>query len=52
MRFKVYGKPVGKQRPRFNSLTKTTFTPGKTKSYEREIATACYAHMFEHRIKR
>lgn len=51
MRFKVDGKPVGKQRPRFNSRTKTTFTPGKTKSYEKDVANACYAHMLQNRVK-
>lgn len=39
--FKVYGKPQGKARPRFNSMTHRTYTPAKTRSYEHEIAV-CY----------
>lgn len=39
-RFTVYGEPVGKARPRFNTRTKTAYTPSKTAEYEREVATA------------
>lgn len=31
---KIPGKPQGKERPRFNSQTKHTYTPAKTATYE------------------
>lgn len=40
MQFTVYGKPRGKQRPRFNRTTKTTYTPVQTIEYERQIRQA------------
>lgn len=40
LRFAVYGEPVGKARPRFNTKTRTAYTPSKTAEYEREIAAA------------
>lgn len=39
--FIVPGKPRGKERPRFNSKTRQTFTPQKTKDYE-ELVRWCY----------
>ncbi|EIS9525898.1 TPA: RusA family crossover junction endodeoxyribonuclease [Clostridioides difficile] len=30
----IDGEPVGKERPRMNSITKRTYTPNKTKNYE------------------
>lgn len=51
MRFIVYGKPVGKQRPRFNSRTRIIYTPGKTKGYENAISNACYEHMLKQGLK-
>lgn len=38
--FFVPGKVQGKARPRFSSRSGTVYTPGKTKSYERQIAEA------------
>ena len=32
--------PVAKQRPRFNTYSKATYTPAKTKNAEKEIAVA------------
>lgn len=40
IRFVVYGEPVGKARPRFNTRTKTAYTPSKTSEYEKEVAMA------------
>lgn len=40
MDFLVYGKPQGKQRPRFSRLSRTVYTPTKTAKYERQIAVA------------
>lgn len=38
--FWVRGLPIGKQRPRFNSETRTTYTPQKTLVWEKEIKNA------------
>lgn len=38
--FFVPGKVQGKARPRFSHRSGTVYTPGKTKSYERQIAEA------------
>lgn len=38
--FFVPGKVQGKARPRFSSRSGTVYTPGKTKSYERQIKEA------------
>lgn len=38
--FVVYGKPQGKQRPRFSRRSSSIYTPAKTRSYERQIAKA------------
>nr|DAI75729.1 MAG TPA: Endodeoxyribonuclease RusA [Caudoviricetes sp.] len=35
--FLIPGKPRGKERPRFNSATKTTYTPPATVAYERTV---------------
>lgn len=40
MIFQVLGNPQGKARPRFNSMTRRTYTPTKTKTYEADIAWA------------
>lgn len=40
IRFAVYGEPQGKARPRFNTRTKTAYTPSKTAEYEGEVAMA------------
>lgn len=40
IRFAVYGEPQGKARPRFNTRTKTAYTPSRTAEYEREVAMA------------
>lgn len=46
----IYGKPIGKARPRFGRNKGTgkvvTFTPQKTKNYEQEIATTAQCAMF------
>lgn len=46
----IYGKPIGKARPRFGRNKHTgkvvTFTPQKTKHYEQEIATTAQCAMF------
>lgn len=39
--FTVPGKPQGKARPRFNTLTGRAYTPNKTGAYERLVAL-CY----------
>lgn len=41
--FFVPGKVQGKARPRFSSRSGTVYTPGETKSYERQIAEAYQA---------
>lgn len=41
--FVVPGDPRGKERPRFNYLTKTVYTPEKTKQYEELIKHAYLA---------
>lgn len=38
IRFSVYGEPKGKARPRFNTKTRTAYTPSRTAEYEREVA--------------
>lgn len=38
--FTVKGKPFGKQRPRHNTRTGTTYTPERTREVERKIAAA------------
>jgi len=46
----IYGKPIGKARPRFGRNKHTgkvvTFTPQQTKNYEQEIATTAQCAMF------
>ena len=37
--FEIPGKPFGKQRPRFNSFSKRTYTPAETINYENLIKT-------------
>lgn len=37
MRFTVWGDPFGKQRPRHNRYTNTTYTPEETKLHEQQI---------------
>jgi Holliday junction resolvase RusA-like endonuclease len=37
-RFEILGSPVPKERPRFNSATKRTYTPKKTVGAEKEVA--------------
>ena len=38
--FVVYGKPQGKQRPRFSRRSNSVYTPKNTQAYERQIAKA------------
>ena len=38
--FTVMGKPQGKERPRFDSRRKITYTPTKTKNYETLVRTS------------
>lgn len=42
--FKVYGTPIGKGRPRF-TRNGHTYTPTKTKDYEKRVASAAWAEM-------
>ncbi|HBF8942198.1 TPA: RusA family crossover junction endodeoxyribonuclease [Clostridioides difficile] len=50
----VDGEPVGKERPRMNSITKRTYTPNKTRDYEeliRWLYQSKVKHYFEGYIK-
>lgn len=38
IRFMLYGDPVGKARPRFNTKTRRAYTPSKTAEYESKVA--------------
>lgn len=38
--FTVLGEPQSKARPRFNTFTKTTYTPAKTQAYENKVRQA------------
>ncbi|MCC0686194.1 RusA family crossover junction endodeoxyribonuclease [Clostridioides sp. ZZV14-6345] len=52
--FTIGGEPVGKERPRMNSITKRTYTPNKTKNYEELIKWLYQSkvkHYFEGYIK-
>lgn len=40
MQFIVKGKPQGKKRPRFSSISHTIYTPSETQTYEHQIALA------------
>lgn len=44
--FTIPGAPQGKERPRFNRNTGRTYTPAKTRDYEKlvELAYKCEAH--------
>ena len=42
-RFEILGAPVPKERPRFNSVTKRTYTPKKTAGAEKEVALVAKA---------
>jgi Holliday junction resolvase RusA-like endonuclease len=42
-RFEITGAPVPKERPRFNSVTKRTYTPKKTVGAEKEVALVAKA---------
>ncbi|EGT3757647.1 TPA: RusA family crossover junction endodeoxyribonuclease [Clostridioides difficile] len=50
----IDGEPVGKERPRMNSITKRTYTPNKTRDYEELIKWLYQSkvkHYFEGYIK-
>lgn len=52
--FIVPGEPKGKQRPRFNSKTKKTYTPKETKDYECKIRNSynmCCGEFFDGAVK-
>ncbi|HBF9842823.1 TPA: RusA family crossover junction endodeoxyribonuclease, partial [Clostridioides difficile] len=52
--FTIDGEPVGKERPRFNLATKRTYTPNKTRDYEKLIKWLYQSkvkHYFEGYIK-
>ena len=38
--FTVLGEPQSKARPRFNTITKRTYTPAKTQAYETKVRKA------------
>lgn len=42
MKLTVKGEPRGKQRPRFNMRTGSTYTPSETVAYEKAIRAAYY----------
>ena len=46
----VSGQPIGKGRPRFTKVGHT-YTPQKTKEYERRIHAAAWAEMAKHDIE-
>lgn len=48
--FKVYGKPIGKGRPRFTK-SGHTYTPRNTKTYEELIANKAWVAMKRSRLK-
>ena len=39
--FNVPGRPIGKERPRFNRKTGRAYTPMQTRGYETEVAYSC-----------
>lgn len=41
----IFGEPIGKQRPRFNSRSNTVYTPDKTLDYE-EFIKAAYSRYY------
>lgn len=42
MKIVIIGEPRGKQRPRFNMRTGTTYTPSETVAYEKAVHAAYY----------
>ena len=42
--FEIPGQPFGKQRPRFNSRTRRTYTPAKTTEYQARVKAAGAQH--------
>ena len=42
IKFTIPGDPRGKQRPRFNRRTGTTYTPTETVAYEKEVRALFY----------
>lgn len=45
VQFFVPGKPIGKQRPKFNKKTKNTYTPKETRDYE-ALVKQCYMQKY------
>ena len=45
IKFTVYGKPIGKQRPRFDRRGGHMYTPKETVMYEKAIEEACLLAM-------
>ena len=45
VQFFVPGKPIGKQRPKFNKRTKNTYTPKETRDYE-ALVKQCYMQKY------
>jgi Holliday junction resolvase RusA-like endonuclease len=43
--FEFFEKPVGKSRPKFNSKTRKTYTPEKTKFYEKKLGLLVYDYI-------
>lgn len=48
VQFFVPGKPIGKQRPKFNRKTKNTYTPKETRDYETLVRT-CYMQKYSNK---
>lgn len=44
----IPGKPIGKQRPKFNNKTKNTYTPKETRDYE-ALVKQCYMQKYRDR---
>lgn len=47
IKFTVYGKPIGKQRPRFDRRGGHMYTPKETVIYEKKVEEACLKAMKE-----
>lgn len=48
---RIDGQPVAKQRPRFNMKTGHTYTPSKTRDYEKKVAQSAWVEMAKNKFK-